>query len=595
MTGIPPMTAIFASVRSFCVASTPPPRDNGRKMASHTVALSSAPSSGALPLLLVVQGGEESTVPITRSPFTIGRKADRDLVIADPRVSREHAQLVLEGPDIFVHDLGSKHGTFVNGERVERQKLIRNDRIDFGASDAAYAIFSPERSSSTGVREFLSHMPDIGKSSGTAGDLEKMKIFLEAARNLNSIGVLDEVLVTLIEATLRLTHAERGYVFLCQPDGSLRLAAGRNARGQMLLDDKTISHSIIEDAVKSASEFVLTDTSKMSNLSARESIVAYDLRTVICIPLRHHKVQQSAPAGDAAKASEISGVLYLDSRFASRALSTVSTDILRAIATEAAALVENASLVQAETAARAYQQELAIAASLQQRLMTMTAPEAPFVSARGKNLSCKEIGGDFFDVMQLGSAMGAVVCDVSGKGVSAALMGSILQGMIYSQLTAGVSLEQIAAAANRFLLEKVTGEKYATLVIARLENDGAVNFINCGHIPPLVVSAAGEVRALDEANLPIGLLTIAQYQSAHCTLQPGDRFIVVTDGVTEAENAAGDMFGIERLHAAAAGDSPFENIFEQVRSFCAGLALNDDCTVLELAYRGSGGVDTASA
>jgi sigma-B regulation protein RsbU (phosphoserine phosphatase) len=547
--------------------------------------MSPAPSSGALPLLLVVQGGEESTVPITRSPFTIGRKADRDLVIADPRVSREHAQLVLEGPDIFIHDLGSKHGTFVNGERVERHRLIRNDRIDFGASDAAYAIFSPERSSSTGVREFLSHMPDISKSSGTAGDLEKLKIFLEAARNLNTIGVLDEVLVTLIEATLRLTHAERGYVFLVQPDGSLRLAAGRNARGQMLLDDKTISHSIIEDAVKSASEFVLTDTSKMSNLSARESIVAYDLRTVICIPLRRPKMQQSAAAE--VHPSEISGVLYLDSRFASRALTTVSTDILRAIATEAAALVENASLVQAETAARAYQQELAIAASLQQRLMTMTAPEAPFVSARGKNLSCKQIGGDFFDVMQLGNAIAAVVCDVSGKGVSAALMGSILQGMIYSQLTAGLSLEQIAAAANRFLLEKVTGDKYATLVIARLEADGTVDFINCGHIPPLVVSAGGEVRTLDQANVPVGLLSIAQYQSARCTLKPGDRFIVVTDGVTEAENAAGDMFGAERLHAAAACESPFENIFEQVRGFCAGLALNDDCTVLELAYRGS--------
>src|SRR5215471_14313680 len=161
MTGIPPMTAIFASVRSFCVASTPPPRDNGRKMASHTVALSSAPSSGALPLLLVVQGGEESTVPITRTPFTIGRKADRDLVIADPRVSREHAELVLEGSDIFLVDLESKHGSYVNGERVKRRKLERNDRLDFGASDAAFALFDPQRgtatsaSSGTGAREFL--------------------------------------------------------------------------------------------------------------------------------------------------------------------------------------------------------------------------------------------------------------------------------------------------------------------------------------------------------------------------------------------------------------------------------------------------------
>ena len=541
-------------------------------------------SSGALPLLLVVQGGEERTVPVARTPFTIGRKPDRDLVIADPRVSREHAQLVLEGADIFIHDLGSKHGTFVNGERVEHRKLARNDRLDFGASDAAYAIFSPERSSSTGVREFLSQV--INVPSGAAGDLEKMKIFLEAARTFNTSGVLDDVLVTLIEATLRLTHAERGYVFLVQPDGGLRLAAGRNARGQMLLDDKTLSHSIIDDALKSASEFLVTDTSKMSNISARESIVAYDLRTVLCIPLRRRTVQQKAGSEEAAATSDILGVLYLDSRFASRALSTVSTDILHAIATEAAGLVENARLVQAETAARQYQQELAIAASLQQRLMAMTMPEAPFAGVRGRNLSCKEIGGDFFDVMQLGEGIGAVVCDVSGKGVSAALLGSILQGMIYSQLIARLSLGEIATAVNRFLLEKITGEKYATLVIARLECDGTLEFINCGHVKPLIISPSGQVRVLEEGNMPVGLIGIAEYQSTRCKLEPGERLVVVTDGVTEAEDPQGEMFGVERLQKAAACDTPFDKIFDEVHTFCAGAALSDDCTVVEMTYRG---------
>src|SRR5215467_3131093 len=96
----------------------------------------SAPVTGALPILLFVQGTEERSIPIARTPFTIGRKADRDLVIADPRVSREHAQLVLEGNEIYLVDLDSKHGSYVNGERVKRRKLERNDRLDFGASDA---------------------------------------------------------------------------------------------------------------------------------------------------------------------------------------------------------------------------------------------------------------------------------------------------------------------------------------------------------------------------------------------------------------------------------------------------------------------------
>src|SRR5438045_2487679 len=438
-------------------------------MPAPTLVLSPSPSSstGALPVLIFMEEGEERTLPVSRTPFTIGRKTDRDLIISDPRVSREHAQLVLEGNDFFLIDLNSKHGTFVNGERIERRKLQRNDRLDFGAQDAGYAIFNPERQGSGGVREFLSHVSGVHVAVGAAGDLEKMKIFLEAARALNTTGVLDEVLVTLIDATLRLTRAERGYIFLRQADGSLRLAAGRSSRGDILLDDKTISHSIIADAASSASEFLVTDTSKLSDFSARNSIVMNDLRTVICIPLRRPKMQAQisaktpAQSGNGAAQPDISGVLYLDSRFASREFSSVSNDILRAIATEAAGLVENAHLVEAETAARQYRQELAIAASIQQRLMSMTIPEVPFASVRGRNLSCKEIGGDFFDVVQVENGLGIVVCDVSGKGVSAALLGSILQGMVYSQLGSRLSLPEIAASANKFWCQKLLGEKYA--------------------------------------------------------------------------------------------------------------------------------------
>src|SRR5438067_2039674 len=387
-------------------------------MPAPTLVLSPSPSSstGALPVLIFMEEGEERTLPVSRTPFTIGRKTDRDLIISDPRVSREHAQLVLEGNDFFLIDLSSKHGTFVNGERIDRRKLQRNDRLDFGAQDAGYAIFNPERQGSGGVRQFLSHVSGVHVGvPGAAGDLEKMKIFLEAARALNTTGVLDEVLVTLIEATLRLTRAERGYIFLRQPDGSLRLAAGRNSRGDILLDDKTISHSIIADAASSASEFLVTDTSKFSDFSARNSIVMNDLRTVICIPLRRPKMQAQVSAkvppksGNGAAQPEISGVLYLDSRFASREFSSVSNDILRAIATDAAGLVENAHLVEAETAARQYRQELAIAASIQQRLLSMAIPEVPFASVRGRNLSCKEVGGDFFDVVQIENGLGIVV------------------------------------------------------------------------------------------------------------------------------------------------------------------------------------------
>ena len=545
---------------------------------------SSSPGSGVFPVLVFVQGNEQRNMSLDHTPFTVGRKVDKDLVIADPRVSRDHAIIASENGQFYVLDQGSKHGTFVNGERIQRKTLERNDRVEFGVRDVSYVIFNPQHATSNTAREFLSQISGMHISTETT-DLEKLTLFLEAARKLNTTGVLDEILVTLLEATLKLTRAERGYVFMKAEDGNLRLAAGRNSKDEPLLDDKTISHSILDDALKSNSEFVLTDTSRSLDLAGRQSIVAYDLRTVICIPLRKPQVQATRDPAAAVSTGEVMGALYVDSRFASRDISSVSNDILRVIAIEAASLIENARLVQAEEASRRYQQELSIAASIQQKLMAVTIPEVPFARLSGRNLSCKEIGGDFYDAINTEDGLALVLADVSGKGVSAALLASTLQGMIYSQLTARMPLPEIVAAANRFFTHKHIGEKYATLIIARIRRDGELEYVNCGHIPPLLVCNHEVIRPA-HGNLPVGLLADATYESDHYNMHPGDRLILVTDGVTEAENARGDFFDNERLETVAGKSETLEDIFSAVATFCGGTPLNDDCTVVDLMYTG---------
>src|SRR3982074_2369190 len=545
--------------------------------------------SGVFPGLVFVQGNEQKNIVLNRTPFRVGRKVRKDLVRAALRVSRDHAQIILEVEGFFLVDQGSKHGTFVNGERIQRQKLERNDRLEFGARDSSYAIFNPAHGTSNTAREFLSQISGI-QISQEATDLEKLTLFLEAARKLNTAGVLDEILVTMLDVTLRLTRAERGYVFLKEEDGKLRLAAGRNAHGEALLDDKTISHSILEESLRSNSEFLLSDTSQSLDMAGRQSIVAYDLRTVVCIPLRKMHVQSfrdvqtpAPPPG----AVEVLGVLYVDSRFASRDISGVGHDILHVIATEAASLIENARLVQAEEESRRYQQELAIAASIQQRLMQVKIPDVPFAKFRGKNLPCKAIGGDFYDAVNTKEGLAVVLADVSGKGVSAALLASTLQGMIYSHLTAGAPLLDVVVAINRFFTDKLVGEKYATLLLARLNRDGDLEYVNCGHVPPLLV-CGGEVIRPPHGNVPVGLLADATFESARCQLKSGDRFILVTDGVTEAENAMGEFFEDSRLEEIAAKLPTWEGILSAVSGFCAGNPLSADCTVVELLYSTSG-------
>jgi serine phosphatase RsbU (regulator of sigma subunit) len=154
-------------------------------------------------------------------------------------------------------------------------------------------------------------------------------------------------------------------------------------------------------------------------------------------------------------------------------------------------------------------------------------------------------------------------------------------------LLSRVPFAELAQSVNRFLCARDLDSKYATLVIARLQSEGALEYLNCGHVPPLVVTSGGQVRRLPEANLPVGLFSEADYASAQTRLQPGDHLIIVTDGVPEAANSAGEMFGDHRLVECAGADTPVEQLLHSVQLFCDDGALDDDCTVLDLAFPGA--------
>jgi phosphoserine phosphatase RsbU/P len=541
-------------------------------------------STGSDPMVLVVvEGTDRRNLVLDHFPYTVGRRTDRDLVLTDPRVSREHAMLMQEKDGIYIEDQNSRQGTFVNGERITRHKLLRNDRLEFGVQGASFVLFNPDRSVSSVAQQFISQFSSWKPSSGAGSDFEMLNVFLEAARKLNSTGVLEDVLHTLLEASLRLTKAERGFVFLRDPMGELRMAAGRDKNGGVIDDDSTISKSVLRDAAKSASEFLVTDTSDSEKLQNRESVVAQNLKSVICIPLRKTNMQEKTLEESKTGGAELQGILYLDSHFLSGKLSSVSQDILRTIANGAATLVENAALVQAEEAARRVQQEMAIAAEIQQRLMSVTVPEVAYAKVNAVSYPCKDIGGDFFDMVHTEKGLSLVVADVSGKGVSAAVVASTLQGMLYSHLAEDSALPEMIAAVKRFLFEKIGGQKYATLVIARLFPNGQLELINCGHVPPILISGSS-VSRLEDGNLPVGLIPAVKFNAIHLQLKPGDRLVVVTDGVTEAEDATGEFFGSDRLDQCCS--EGFAGIEHAVTVFRGTTPLSDDCTMTEMIYRG---------
>ncbi|HUO59205.1 MAG TPA: PP2C family protein-serine/threonine phosphatase, partial [Candidatus Acidoferrales bacterium] len=273
------------------------------------------------------------------------------------------------------------------------------------------------------------------------------------------------------------------------------------------------------------------------------------------------------------------GLLYLDSRLISHNLSNVSHSILRAIAAEAAALVENARLLKVEHAAAGYRRELEIATSIQKGLIPVAPPSFEFGTVTARTIPCTEVGGDFYDFVSLPDCFISVLADISGKGISAALLASNIQGMLYSQLSAGASLTEAVQTVNTFLCSRVSGIKYATLIAAKLCPSGELEILNCGHLPPAIVKD-GQVHLIEAGNMPVGLFCEATFNSSRLELSPGAKLVLYTDGLTEAENAKGDDYGQDRLLECLKADCDMQSLFDSVGEFCAGQPATDDRTAL---------------
>jgi len=228
-------------------------------------------------------------------------------------------------------------------------------------------------------------------------------------------------------------------------------------------------------------------------------------------------------------------------------------------------------------------EELALAALIHSDLMSIKLPNDSCASLKGKTMPCRAIGGDFFDAVALSGALCAVVADVSGKGMPAAIVAAMLQGLIHALMLADQPLTAIASMVNEFLCSRATG-KFATMVLLKVRANGRTEYVNCGHVPPVLVNSAGVWR-LEESNLVVGLVPAAQYTSGARELTPGDRILVFTDGITEAENSQGEQFGDLALESRSHLHS-LESVFEHVSKFHGNQERSDDWTLFELLYRG---------
>jgi sigma-B regulation protein RsbU (phosphoserine phosphatase) len=232
--------------------------------------------------------------------------------------------------------------------------------------------------------------------------------------------------------------------------------------------------------------------------------------------------------------------------------------------------------------------DVELAAQVQRMFLPLAKPSIPGFEFAGMMLPARGVGGDYYDYIPLDDhRLQIVVADVSGKGVPAALLMSATAAAMQLEANHERNMQEMLGRLNAGILAVSDGEHYVTLMVAEIDTrKRALSYINCGHNPGLHFHAqTGVVTRMDSSCLPIGLQEEENCELASAELGSGDVVVFYTDGITEAENQQGKLFGVERLSATIRGSSSLSaedlmaSIYNTAADFC-GDAFNDDVTIV---------------
>jgi serine phosphatase RsbU (regulator of sigma subunit) len=545
-------------------------------------------------LTVINPSGNSLQVPLDTFPFSMGRHSENQLILRDSRVSRKHAVIEPRGGQLWLRDLESLHGVRLNGVKVEGEAPLRpGDAIDFGLADG-YRLVLVERSEAE-LRRLMGRLP---ASREGETELAKLRALTEVARSLEHAMSTEDVLAAVVEAALTVTGCERGFLLLEQ-EGRLEVKLGRDAAGRALTAaELPVPAASIRQALKARRDLLSFQFDPLADWSSRfgEALGENVLRSVICVPLLRLRGGVASGETMATTVEDTAGLIYMDSQARELVNQQGNRELLQTLALEASTVLENARLLEEERHRHRLEQELALARTIQENLLPRKLAAVGPLAAVGSSIPTHQVGGDFYDVLPMpGGGWLVAVADVSGKGVGAALLASLLQGVLLEAASSGSPISAWLPRLNRFLLERTAGEKYATLFVCAIAPDGAMQFANAGHSRPFLLRGGPRLEVLEQDGFPVGLLDLASYPVETITLSAGDTLILFSDGVEEAKCGSGEYFGRERIAAAVLQHSrgSLQDLHDGLRlaltEFLAGAEPHDDATLLLVRYLGTGG------
>ena len=549
-------------------------------------------------LKIINRFGVTQLKPLDKPVFTIGRKAENDLQLLSDTVSRQHAEIVFENDSYYLVDVGSKRGSYVNDQRVERCALQHQDRLRIGGDEDQEIIFlddSVERAAA-----IFDSSPNLTISSiahdravSANEELQKLSRFIEVNQAFKFSMTPDDVLCLIVDAAIEITGAERGFLMLRNEAGDLEFKVARDLNRNWLVGNEfAMSRSVVEESFKQNRSVIINDSKESAALFARESVRSLDLRSIACIPLRRFQMSENMDATTMLK-RDVIGVLYVDSHVIGGTLTQTSLRLLESLAFEATKSLENVRLMHEEQEKKQIEQELGMARQVQVALSPTSFKQPDHFEVAAHNIPSRYVGGDFYELIPLRDNRYAFALgDVSGKGVAAALLAAMAQGALQAQFVSNLPLTEVITSLNKALVQRSASNRFLTLFCAVLDADGHFTYINAGHNPPILARTTGETEMLTTKSVLLGAFDFVEYKSKQTRLNPGDVAVIYTDGVTEAVNAANEMFGDDRLErlvkesVSLSAEEIKQRILDDVIAFTRGLPQGDDITLIVLKMRG---------
>jgi serine phosphatase RsbU (regulator of sigma subunit) len=539
-------------------------------------------------------------VPAEGQPFeedyesdslVIGRASSSDVPVLDRFLSRHHARLYQEGDDLWVEDLGSRNGTFVNGHRIDKPtRVLAGDFI--GICKSIISIVegpSSERRSGSSYPSEITTMyrvasdvleaskraiSAIAEESEVRSAAERLRVLNEVHQDLSRSVSREEVLELILDHAFNHLQPETGALYLKKADGELYQAAGRTAEGAE--EGAFFSKTLIQEVAEKGSAALVLDAQVDDRFAEAASIGASGVRSIVAAPLLQ------------ADEDVVLGMIVLTSRQNVRQFSQEDMELLVTLAAVAALRIRNVELSEQALERKRLENELAIAREIQLALLPEELPDLPGYEIHAGNIPSQMVSGDYYEVIERSSGRECVlmVADVCGKGIAASLLTAALEALCAAPIAAGLWPHQICERISALLNERTRPERFATAFMCLLEPaSGILRYANAGHNPPLIIRS-GEVHWLPGTGLPLGLLPDAQYEAVDTRLDEGDTLVVYTDGITEAANPNDEEFGDKRLadvclqHAGASPGELAALIEAEVDAFMQGVPAADDRTLL---------------